>query len=489
MPVISYAAEKVEIWDIYEVTLSGPKTGNPFTEVKLEATFTQGNESNTVAGFYNGNGEYKVRFMPTKTGLWKYVTKCNKQELNKKKGKFEAVGASPNNHGMVKVHKKYHFSYADNTPYYPFGTTCYVWTHQPDSIQNQTIESLKATPFNKLRMSVFPHQYDWQTIVEPAEYVFEGKPHDWDFFRFNPKYFETLEKRISQLRDMGIECDLIIFHPYDRGRWGFDQTTAEQDDFYIRYLIARLSSYRNIWWSLGNEHDLMDKQVEDWDRFFQILQNEDPYQHLRSNHNWKSWYDHTKPWVTHASVQDFTWNMRRWVEKYQKPVIADECRYEGNIQFTWGDLTPEAMTQQFWDAVTKGGYASHGETYLNPTIYIWWAQGGKLYGKSIKRIAFLKRIIEQCPRNGLISFNGSPTKWNRLNAVRLDDDYFLFYFGERQHAERYIELPQDKKYEIEIIDTWEMTITKVDGLYSGVTKVELPSKPYIALRVTKFEEE
>ena len=158
------------------------------------------------------------------------------------------------------------------------------------------------------------------------------------------------------------------------------------------------------------------------------------------------------------------------------------------MQFTWADLTPQAMTQQFWDAITKGGYASHGETYLNPTNYIWWSQGGKLYGKSVERIAFLRKIIEECPRNGLMSFNGSPIKWNRLNSVRLDDDYFLFYYGERQHAERYIELPEDRKYKIEIIDTWEMTITKVDGIYSGVTRVELPSKPYMALRITMVED-
>jgi len=92
-------------------------------------------------------------------------------------------------------------------------------------------------------------------------------------------------------------------------------------------------------------------------------------------------------------------------------------------------------------------------------------------------------IITNC----LISFNGSPVQWNRLNSVRLDDDYFLFYFGERQHAERDIALPENKKYEIEIIDTWNMTITKVNGLYSGNTTVKLPSKPYIALRVTAKE--
>ena len=33
--------------------------------------------------------------------------------------------------------------------------------------------------------------------------------------------------------------------------------TKEQDDFYWNYVIARFSAYRNVWWSLANEYDLM----------------------------------------------------------------------------------------------------------------------------------------------------------------------------------------------------------------------------------------
>ena len=63
--------------------------------------------------------------------------------------------------------------------------------------------------------------------------------------RFNPAFFAHLEKRIAQLRDLGIEADLILFHPYDADwgqpdpHWGFDRMGAENDDRYIRYVIAR----------------------------------------------------------------------------------------------------------------------------------------------------------------------------------------------------------------------------------------------------------
>lgn len=485
LPLISFGIEEIEMWDYYEITLVGPKNGIPFVDVQIEATFNSGNSIKTVKGFYNGNGIYKIRYMPEKTGTWKYVTKSNNKKLNDKKGEFECVSATGDNFGKIEVDKQYHFKYNNGKPFYPFGTTSYAWTSQSDSLQELTLKTLSISPFNKIRMCVFPKTINDFTFDEPLLYAYQGTPPaDWDFDRFNPVFFEHLEKRILQLRDLGIECDLIILHPYDKGRWGFDNMSDDQDDFYIKYLIARLSSFRNIWWSAANEYDAMEnKQPEDWDRILKLIKAEDPYQHLRSIHNGHIFYDNANPLVTHASIQAFTWKTRDWIEQYKKPVIVDECRYEGNIKFTWGDLTPEAMTQQFWDAVTKGAYASHGETYINPDNIIWWGHGGNLYGKSVERIAFLKKIISEFPQNGLTSFNGSPIRWNRLNSVRLDEDYFLFYFGERQHGERDIELPKNKKYEIEIIDTWNMTITKVDGLHSGNTTVKLPSKPYIALRV------
>lgn len=83
---------------------------------------------------------------------------------------------------------------------------------------------------------------------------------------------------------MGIEADLIVMHPYDR--WGFAQMTKEQDALYWKYVLARFSAYRNMWWSLANEYDLFDhKAVEDWEGYAKIICGKDPYHHLRSIHN------------------------------------------------------------------------------------------------------------------------------------------------------------------------------------------------------------
>ena len=50
---------------------------------------------------------------------------------------------------------------------------------------------------------------------EPVYYPFEGTPlKDWDFTRFNPEFWRHFEQRVLDLLDLGIEADLILFHPF-----------------------------------------------------------------------------------------------------------------------------------------------------------------------------------------------------------------------------------------------------------------------------------
>lgn len=60
-------------------------------------------------------------------------------------------------------------------------------------------------------------------------------------------FWDAFEKRLNQLFDLGIQVDLILFHPYDR--WGFSTLTQEENLIYLDYVVRRLSAYPNIWWS------------------------------------------------------------------------------------------------------------------------------------------------------------------------------------------------------------------------------------------------
>jgi hypothetical protein len=77
---------ETEQWDIFELSLKGPEGGNPFIDVKLSAEFRQRGRAFEPEGFYDGNGTYRIRFMPDSPGKWTYVTKSNRRELDGKKG-------------------------------------------------------------------------------------------------------------------------------------------------------------------------------------------------------------------------------------------------------------------------------------------------------------------------------------------------------------------------------------------------------------------
>jgi hypothetical protein len=470
----------VERWGIFELRLPGPQEGNPFVDVSFGAEFAYQHRVVPVAGFYDGEGAYVVRFSPDTFGEWRYVTTSNVPALTGKTGAFSCVAPSAGNHGPVQVTDTFHFAYADGTRYYQIGTTCYVWNHQGEAMERQTLATLASAPFNKIRCCLFPKDYLYNRN-EPDFFAFVGNLKEgFDLTRFDPAFWRHQEKRIGELLALGIQADLILFHPYDR--WGVATMPAETDDFYLRYAVARLAAYRNVWWSMANEFDLMKaKTLADWDRFFRVVQASDPYQRMRGVHNCRGFYDHAKPWVTHQSIQHSRPEMtREWRDLYKKPVVIDETQYEGDIEKTWGNITALEMVRKFWEATARGGYCGHGETYRNPEEVLWWSKGGVLHGQSPARLAFLKTILEEGPQVGLEPVDrvvgGYPCAGKTL-------DYLVTYFGNTQPVFMPLSLPEGKRYAIEVLDTWEMTITPLEGVYSGNVSITLPAKPYIALRM------
>lgn len=503
----------VEKWGVFEVRAEGERTGNPFVERSLSATFIGAHERVTVEGFYDGDGVYIVRFMPSYEGEYRYVLEGS-YGGGRREGAFTVTPPGPGNHGPVHVAGACHFAYADGTPYYPLGTTCYVWELQSDARISETLESLRESAFNKLRFCVFPKHYDYN-LSEPRSYPYEGTPMDssvltrdnfgeytfktegnrFDFTRFNPAHFRHVERCVAALQALGVEADLILLHPYDR--WGFSGMSKEQDDLYFRYAVARFAAYHNVWWSLANEYDLLPaKSLSDWERLGQLLQDRDPYSHPRSIHNCLALYDHTRPWITHCSIQrQDLYKTAELVNEYRvrfrKPVVLDEIAYEGNIQHGWGNISPQEMTRRFWEAACRGGYPGHGETYLNDENVLWWSHGGKLRGESWKRFALLRDVLAQTPGLGLMPYERCG--WDEVCAVPEREaflpvkSYYLYYYSFMRPSFREFYFDDATRFEVRVIDTWEMTVER-RGVFSGRFRVELPGKEYMAIQFVKVED-
>jgi len=492
-------------WDVFEASFNGPAGGNPFLDVELDAVFTQKSRDVRVPGFYDGEGVYRLRFMPDNPGEWHFVTRANVAELDGQRGTLTVTAPRPGCHGPVQVANRFHFAHADGTPYLPFGTTCYAWTHQPLEEQRKTLETLRNTRFNKLRMGVFPKDYPYNVNEALFDIYERDASGAFDFDRPNPAAFRHFETQVRALGELGIQADIIIFHPYDR--WGYCQMSAAQDYAYVAYLTARLGAYHNVWWSLANEYDfLLDtKPMPQWDRYFHIIEENDPYGHLRSIHNGDpdANYDHRKAWVSHVCIQN--WDVKRtaeWRAAYGKPVVNDEPEYEGDIVMVWGNISAAELTHRFWTTLLRGGYAGHGETFSHPEDLLWWAKGGVLHGESWKRIGFLRDLLEESFVGGFEPIDPETRyPWNRISGAR-DGDTTIIYFGEHQPVIWAAGLPQDERaYRVELIDTWNMTIepaTIVPAPENHPTRhgamrrprkpdaafaVQLPGRPHLAIRI------
>ena len=64
-------------------------------------------------------------------------------------------------------------------------------------------------------------------------------------------------------------------------------------------------------------------------------------------------------------------------------------------------------------------------------------------------------------------------------------EYYLTYTGLHQPAFCTLTLPEDGRYRIDVIDTWAMTVSPLPEPLSGAVTVELPGRPYAAVRARR----
>jgi len=210
------SAENVEQWGVFETQVKGPAGGNPFVDVTFGAKFTLGARTVDVPGFYDGDGVYRLRFSPDTVGHWTFVTIGSARELQGHAGALTCVATKAGNRGPVGTAHGFHFQYADGTPYFPFGTTCYAYAFQGDPYEEQTLDELKRVGFNKVRMCLLPKPlgqrkpfampFEHSGAVAGAEDLADDSKskETFDLARLNPAYFRHIEKRIQDLGAIGV---------------------------------------------------------------------------------------------------------------------------------------------------------------------------------------------------------------------------------------------------------------------------------------------
>ena len=493
--------------------------------MKAHVRFPDGT-GKVIPGFYAGNGRFCFRFLPLMPGRYQFRVEGEVEADFEE----EALPAEKG-HGPVRA-RGTHLYYDDGTRFDSFGTTVYALMHQSRALTEETMETLSRSPFNKVRLCVFPKHYLYNHN-EPEFYAFEKREDgSWDPHHPCMAFWDAFEEKMERLSAMGIQTDLILFHPYDR--WGFESMPHEDHLVYLDYLLRRFSAYPMIWWSLANEYDLCrDMSVRDYEEIEEFVASHDPYHHMLGCHNCLTFWDFTRENVTHASIQTKCMNRTASrIARCGKPVLIDECCYEGNLPEFWGSISGWEMASRFWQVHTVGGYCTHGETFLPGTEearkntrtgeeeVVWWARGGVLHGESVPRIAFLRSLMEQLPGpldpldwgwNGCIGLSDEEVREkaekapeNRKKFIELlagmdradrddftmsefeaaghfEDEAFLWYKGRQCSALSHLKLPEEKAYDLYVIDTWNMTCERTMERVSGNVDAVLPGREGMAI--------
>ena len=204
----------------------------------------------------------------------------------------------------------------------------------------------------------------------------------------------------------------------------------------------------------------------------------DPYNRMHSIHGYPNLHypGWDNSWVTHISMQSPNVDsISEWRTRYQKPVIDDEYQYEGNIR-GWGNLSGKEETRRHWIATIEGGYATHGESF-SPYNFFW--KGGAPQKESFSRVSWLS---EEVLNNDVKPLPGGLNPVDSVSAS-VNEDYYLFYYGDHTSNGDTFSMPEGIQYRVDILNTWDMTVTEMKGAYSDTFSINWLPDQYIAVRI------
>ena len=392
----SIAAE-TSLYQRWEQTFTATKETPSTTELRVEFTSPEG-KTTTVPGFWNGGKTWRVRFMPSAMGTWKYTTKSTPpvDGLQDQRGSFVVTKSDGDNdfdrHGPLRIgDSKTHLAHRDGTPFFFLADTCWTgpalsspsdWT---DYLADRKLKGFTSIQYNALS--------PWRAAATDAEgrlpYVLEPE------FAINPEYFNRLDTKIDAINDGGMLATHVMVWANKKGDAGIE-LKPEQLEKLLKYQVARYGAH-HIFWILVGDNKYAPESADQWKKLGRAVFADpsfDSRAHVVTTHPtgmnwpWQDWDD--EKWLNVLSYQsghgdgDKTW---QWINtgppaEYGKqknptrPVINLEPPYEEHVAYQskkpHDDLSVRrAMIWSLLNAPTAGvTYGGHG-------VWSWHTKPGE----------------------------------------------------------------------------------------------------------------
>lgn len=370
-------------WSPIDIQFTIDRLFDSPTDIEFSATFTS--ESGTrldVPGFFDGNGEFVVRFTPPSPGQWSYLTRSSTPELDNKRGTLDAEPAKKGRKGGIVIAPDAlrQFRYENGDRYYPIALEC-DWLFALDAenasdIPNtrKLVDTLAANGFNQIVMNVFAFDVDWEkdeSLIaqhdygSPKVFPFGGDNKSPDHSRLNIEYFQRLDRVIEYLDEQGIVAHLMVYVWNKRVSWPAAQ--SDNDNRYFDYVVRRYQAYPNLVWDISKEalgyghndvtyiHDRIER-----------LRRLDAFDRLVTVHDYGYCKRFTEN-VDFVSVQLWSselYGVMRNVCKDipDKPILnIEHGGYERGpyVVFTGSYTSPEVCLERAWQCVFAGTYPTH----------------------------------------------------------------------------------------------------------------------------------
>jgi hypothetical protein len=342
---------------------------------------------------------YRIRFMPSKSGAYTFHVSFKAGSTTQEySGTFTAI--DQHRRGPLRVDPSYpwHFIWEGTDEHYFFnGTTAYWLVGWRDERTIQySIDRLAALKVNRMRVSLAGRESvffgepvmigaNWTVYLTPwpAVKTDDFSHPGFDYSRFNVAYWQKYERMLKMARERNMIVSVVL----DMGDSGVHMAAGSDDESrYIRYAVARLGSFSNITWDLGDDLDSF--RDEKWaHETGTLIEQWDPYHHLATSHPIHTEHqDRASAWFGFTSYQEWGRNQHVLMLESRKlqeqagriiPQTNEEYGYEDHYP-PWaaaGSDSADVLRRTAWEIYMAGGYQTAGESTRRGTN-IWPDSGG-----------------------------------------------------------------------------------------------------------------
>jgi len=348
-------------WSLFELELtSQTEYENPLQDVLLTATFVS--DSGTVRrvdGFWDGGTQWKVRFSPPSTGIWRYTTECSDPHnhgLIGQTGTFTSVegegGHRFQQHGPIKVSDNGRFlAHADGTPFFYLADT--AWNAPLFSTDDEFRHYLDV----RERQGFTAVQWVGTQWISAPEGDLEGRLPFTGHERIaiNPDVYRRLDQKLAQMNSRGMLGVPVLLWAADWGEFEVMRInpglTLPEDQAILlaRYMVARWGAYQ-VLWILAGDAEYRGPRAERFRRIGRAVFNGREHAPVVLHPNGMSWHAdefRDENWLDVLGYQGchfgddraLTWAVygppaTEWRLKPQRPIINLEPPYENHADLS-----------------------------------------------------------------------------------------------------------------------------------------------------------